>query len=393
MTRILDRYILKNFLFSFVLFLAIILALLTVVQMVTALDDVAEKAQQGFASSRILTTMLHLAAYRLPIIFYHFAPYITLMAAMFTVAKLEKSNELLAMRAAGISSFRIFLPILVFAGAVTLLAAADQELVIPKLAMRLRNIEQFISTDGGVMVAHPHRRDGFGNTWLARWYRIDNRTLAQVSIDTRRVGPRRYKLIADVAEWVDHGPGRRGWMLSRVRWFTYDQAGRIIPNDQPGQPENYRPMDSYFLRYRDDAAATAQGPDVVLTDLAPEAFTRTTRNNLEAEFLTFGELNHRIDNQMGDLKTLTMHKHRRFAHPLSNLVLLLVGLPLVVNRGKKHLAFGILLAVIVTILFEATTEISKAMVHEQAMQPELCAWLPVVVFAPVAIWLFDSMET
>lgn len=391
MFRILDRYLLKNFLFSFVLFFVIILALLTVVQVATDLDEFTELSEQGYSSWEIASIVARFSLFNLPKIFYHFSPYITLMSALFTVARLQKNNELTPMKAAGISAYRIFLPFLVWSGLVTVAAVLDQEILIPRLGLDLRRLDEFRSGRITDRRPYPRKIDSLGNEWSARWYRVDLYRLLEVTFETPMTPEGKVVLVARRAQWhsgKDTGESSY-WMFEDVVRFQHGPRGAPILHTV-GTAE--LPFTSHHkIRIPSTGEPTVSAP---VSGLVPDDLTEYSRNSLESELLSYGEIVDRMEEQLGDIKGLSMQRHRRFAHPLANIVLLMLGLPLVVHRDKKQMAFGILVAVALCIMFESMTIICQSLVYyKKFVTPALCAWLPILVFAPLAVYLFDSMET
>ena len=57
---------------------------------------------------------------------------LALVSAMFTVAWIQRHNEMTALMAAGVSRIRVLVPIIVAVAVVSLLSAANRELVIPR---------------------------------------------------------------------------------------------------------------------------------------------------------------------------------------------------------------------------------------------------------------------
>src|SRR5262249_27142006 len=75
--------------------------------------------------------------YRIPQIFDRLCEPIVLLAAMFTVAWVQRNNELLPLLSAGVSTRRVVRPVLFTACLMLGLSALNQELVIPQIADRL----------------------------------------------------------------------------------------------------------------------------------------------------------------------------------------------------------------------------------------------------------------
>src|SRR5262249_18706493 len=77
--------------------------------------------------------------YQVSLIFDKMCEAIMLLAAMFTVAWMQRSNELLPLLSAGVSTHRVVRPVLFSACAMLGLTVANQEFVIPRIANFLLN--------------------------------------------------------------------------------------------------------------------------------------------------------------------------------------------------------------------------------------------------------------
>src|SRR5437764_8961061 len=72
-------------------------------------------------------------AVQITFIFDRLSEAIALLAAMFTIAWVQRNNELLPILSAGSSTRRVVLPVLLGACAMTLVNVANQEFLIPTL--------------------------------------------------------------------------------------------------------------------------------------------------------------------------------------------------------------------------------------------------------------------
>src|SRR5438094_246542 len=75
--------------------------------------------------------------YQTPKFFDQLCEPIVLLSAMFTITLMQRSNELLPLLSAGVSTRRVILPVLVSAWIMLSLAVANGELVIPRIAPKL----------------------------------------------------------------------------------------------------------------------------------------------------------------------------------------------------------------------------------------------------------------
>src|SRR5262245_654725 len=131
MTKIIDRLLIRGFVKSYVICLVSLLTLYIVVDLFTNLEDFAEK------HNTLLGVLQHIGMYygfRVSQIFDRLCEPIVLMAAAFTMAWIQRNNELLPLLSAGVSARRVLRPILFSACGMLGLSVANQELIIPRIA-------------------------------------------------------------------------------------------------------------------------------------------------------------------------------------------------------------------------------------------------------------------
>lgn len=113
--RVLDRYILREFLRNFVFSLLFFTVLLLVVRF-------SEKEMGRFISRNmsVLSSMFSLAL-QTPGLVIQVAPPSVLFATFFSLGRMAENNEITAMKSAGISLYRVFQPVLIAAFLIALL--------------------------------------------------------------------------------------------------------------------------------------------------------------------------------------------------------------------------------------------------------------------------------
>ena len=80
----------------------------------------------------MLTFIAQYYGYHTILFFNRTSGMLTLVSAMFTVAWIQRHNEMTALMAAGVSRVRVLVPIIIAVAAVSLFSAANRELVIPR---------------------------------------------------------------------------------------------------------------------------------------------------------------------------------------------------------------------------------------------------------------------
>ena len=114
----LDRYVAAHFLGSYALAAGLLVGLFVVLDAAGNLEDWMEGSDAGPPAS--LAQVLRYYVLSLPYVVLQIAPFVTLMAAMFTVHKLLRKNEMAPILSAGVSAHRTLLPVYLGAALVAL---------------------------------------------------------------------------------------------------------------------------------------------------------------------------------------------------------------------------------------------------------------------------------
>ncbi len=128
-----SKYLIENFLRNFFFALTTLFVLFLVFDLFERIDDFLEwKANIG--------TVLTYFFFRTPFIIGLMLPVASLLGTLLTLSLLAKSGELTAIRAAGVSAWRIARPILSCALVTTFVSLALQELIVPYSLRRANEI-------------------------------------------------------------------------------------------------------------------------------------------------------------------------------------------------------------------------------------------------------------
>ncbi len=131
MLRIVDRYLLLQFVQIFAICYVSLTGLFVVIDAFTNIDHFMTFARNEGQS--LVQVLAEYYSYRAIAIFDQTSGVLALVAAMFTVTWIERYNELTALMAAGISRLRVLRPVIVAAIVVGVVAAANREVVMPQI--------------------------------------------------------------------------------------------------------------------------------------------------------------------------------------------------------------------------------------------------------------------
>src|SRR3954470_16693935 len=126
--RIIDRYMLKEFVRAFVIWFLSLNGLYIVIDLFSNLDEFMRYSGQRSDLWRLVGQFY---LYRSVFFFDQMSSVLALVAAMFTITWIQRHNELTALMGAGVKRSRVILPVLLAAAGVNVLAAVSRETIIP----------------------------------------------------------------------------------------------------------------------------------------------------------------------------------------------------------------------------------------------------------------------
>ena len=364
--KILDKYIAKNFLIGYIIAFCVLIGLRIIIDLFVNLDEFTEHA--GLGTLAVIKNILSFYALQSTLYFRDFAGMITVVAAVFSLGKMVRSNELVAVIASGVNLKRVIMPILLLSILLTALLVVDQELIIPPLADKL--VRKHDTIPGQESYDVWFIGDGNGSLICSQKFDVKTSTLRNPTIITRKREPG--SVVWEVtgrisAEKATYNPTTGGWDLTN---------GRLIEKHSQTGP---KPIDSY-------------ASDVTAKDIPVRRKSgyKTLLSSRQLAVLA----THRT--KIKDLAQLYSQKHFRITDPIINLVMLMIGLPILVCRDPKSMKTAIAISFATTAACYVTTFVCKILAAEvvfERIMPELWAWLPVFIFAPIAFIELDSMKT
>ncbi len=131
--RLLDRYIIKEYLRFFIITSVSFIALYLIV-------DFFEKIRMFLSNQATLAHMASYFLFSIPMIISLILPAAVLLATLMTYSSLSKFSEIIAMKANGISLYRISLPVLIFAAIVAVALFFFSELITPSSISKAEHI-------------------------------------------------------------------------------------------------------------------------------------------------------------------------------------------------------------------------------------------------------------
>jgi lipopolysaccharide export system permease protein len=295
---------------------------------------------------------------------------------LYGLYKLTRHNELTAMRASGVSLFRLICPFIWVGVACSLLAVGIQEYLAPGASRAFDEIERELSgdPDSGRRVIHGYK---YNNVKGMRHWRIDvfdtadPSVLVGIELTRERLDTSRISVIrADRADWKD---GR--WVFHGMRRQKY------LHTDLPDGPEE-GPYE--VPRGVDDLTET---PDDFLF-----AADGTQLERYHSSLAVLFYLKEKGNADKTELARQKVDLHTRLAMPWACLIVGLLSVPIGAKGGRQGMFAGIITAVVLFLLFFLTMQFGAFLGKRQNLPAWLAAWLPNVVFFLVGTGMILRMR-
>ncbi len=377
MTKI-DRYILTLFARTNLICFLSLAGVFVVFHAFNNLDELARRGQQS--GSMVFAMFVFYGPYLL-MLFDWTATIIALMSLLFTVGWLRRSGELTALLAAGIQHGRVLRPMLVFCALVIGVQWFNREQILPNYREQLTGKPSELRT-GRVRPMLPAYDKAHGILIEGDGIDAKEDRVLQASFRLYVSYPGFGDVISgDSARWIDATADRTsGYIVSAVR---RPEAIDSIASAQLAE--------SPILITRRDAAWLEPGECFVATTLDLEVLRDNPRSTRLAGM---GELIRRLRNgSVHSSDALHVLLHERLIRPPLDFCLVLLGLPLVVNRGDRRLFSVIAQAVGLTLLFFGLKTLAGGMGSSgYLLSPAMAAWVPLLVLGPIAFVRYCDVQ-
>ena len=356
--RILDRYVLRQWL---LVFLVVMFGFPLLVIVIDLTDKLDRYLMRGLTKAHVALAYL----YGMPDTMFLVLPAAVLFATVFTVGAMGRYSELTAAKASGVSFHRLVQPIFIAAVASCILGIGLSELVPIGAARKAELLGEKAVRSTGSRVNFVYRADG-GWVYAVRTLEIAKREMNDLVME--RVGTGLdYPTIVVTAERARY---RRmaGWTL---------QNGRVRFLLGPGLERSF---DFHTL----SARTLVETPEDLLAE--PKA----------PEEMRYAELGRYIDalaRSGSDTRKLAVDRALKIAIPFTCIIIALFGAPLAVTNPRSGAAWGVAVSLATTFLFLLLMQLSRAVGGGGLLPPTFAAWLPNILAAGGAAWLLKKVQT
>jgi LPS export ABC transporter permease LptF/LPS export ABC transporter permease LptG len=360
---ILDDYVLRDFLIYLTMIVASFLMLLQVFTLFELLGDILRNRISPLIVGEYLLNVA-------PFFLYNVLHLSILLAVLVTLGLMQRSNEITAIKATGISIYRVIVPILVVS---TMLATGlffFDQFYLPHANRRQDALRNLIKGKPAQTYLNPDRKWIFGQHSTIYYYQLFDSDRDQFgNLSVFQFDPATFQLTSRVYADQAH------WEERLQRWVCTQGWERSVHG-------------SAITDYRTFDVAT-----FAAISEPPAYFKKEVRQSSEMNSEDLRRYIRDLQQSGFDVVRLKVQLQEKFAFPLNSLIMAVLAIPFALAAGKRGAVAGVATAVGIGLLYIMVGRLSESMGNVSQLPPVLAAWAPDLLFGLAGGYLILKVPT
>lgn len=352
--KLLDKYILKKFLTTYVFTVLILVAVILVI-------DFTEKNDDFIKTNPSITEIIFDYYFNLiPFWANTLSPITVFIATVFVTAKLASHTEIVAILSSGVSFRRLLVPYVIGSSLIAVVIFGLIGWVIPNA-----NKESV----------------AFQVKYIKSPFTYDSRNIHI------KIGPETYVYMESYNNTAHVG---YNFALEKIEGTKLKQklsTNSITWNEEKGKWH----IDRYTLRtFNGEEETIYKGENLDTTlNLRPKDFESTYK--LE-QTLTLPQLNDHIQEKISrgsdDIEIYLIEKYERFSYPFAIIILTVIGVIVSARKARGGVGFQIALGFLLAFIFIVFVITSRSLAQVGDIDPKIAAWIPSIIFTGIGLLLY-----
>ena len=363
--QVMDAYVLSSFLFYFVLLLASFVLMFQVFTFFELLSDIIKNR----------TPMSHVLAYHLfltPRLIYELTPFAVLTAVLVTFGVLTKHNEVTAMKACGISVYRLAASILVAGALLSAGLFLFDHYWVPEADRRQDALRAEIKGRPAQTFLRPDRKwiSGLQNRMYYYKY-FDQAANVMVGVNVYEIDPANFRLKRHIsAERARWEPNLTAWVFENG--WARDMRGNNV------------------TRFDDFAHDTR-----TFTGLQeqPDYFVKEVKQSRQMNFLELRSYIAELKQSGFDTVALQVQLQKKFSVPLFALIMAMVSIPFAFLAGNRGAMAGVGVSLGIAFVYWSVGQVFEQFGNLSQLPVQMAAWAPNVIFSLAGMYFLARMRT
>ena len=357
--KILTKYLIKEFFKLLLITQSVFITIYLIVDFLQKIDNFMEAhATKG--------AMLAYFLYKTPYVGIQMIPVATLISVILMFCLMKKNNELIALKASGMSVLKISLPVIYVSAGLTIAVFIISELIVPYASSKSQSVWY------SAVKKKSHKRL-YERSHI--WYKGTNSIYGIQHFNEKQMimhKPALYffddtfhltkRIQAQKAVWSENK-----WILKQG----------IIQTPLPGGGYNLKKFE----------ALQADIPET------PETFLKPVKRPEEMSYWQLKRFAETVRLEGYDVTKYLVEMNIKLSFPVINLVMALIGIPIALRINKGGTAFAVTVGVGACFCYLVTLGITRSLGISGIMPPEFSAWLANIIFFLLSVYLITRIET
>jgi len=365
--QIVDTYVLNAFLYYFSLLLGGFVLFIEVFNFFELLGDV-------FRNDIAMREVLEYLFFLTPKLIYDTAPVSVLVASLVTFGVLAKNNEIIALKACGVSLYRLAVPVLFITIAMSGGLFVFDHYVATRANIIQDGLRNKIKGHATQTYLNPNRKwiKGDSTQTLRIFYYkgFDQEQGILGGVQVWDVDPKAWKLsrhlLAEKARWE---PSLKTWIFQNG-WVRNVGAGS----------DEYVPFKGAVATFKE-------------IDEPPSWFLKEVKTYKQLNFMQLQDYIDELRQSGFNTVPLQVQYQKKFAVPLFVFVMALLSVPFAFMTGSRGAMTGVGVSLGVAAAYFVLNYLFEQLGSAGQLPPGVAAWAPDGVFALAGVWLMAQMRT
>lgn len=365
--RILDKYIFKEVLMTFVFavcaFSAVFVGSGTLFRMAQYITE--------YGAS--ISSVMKIFVLSLPGIIVWTFPMSMLLAGLLTIGRLSSSSEITAMKACGVSFYRIAAPAVLMGFLVSVFSINFNEYVVPWSNEAYRYVLEYEIKGNTAPKSQEHivikqiEEGDIKRLVYARSYDEATFTMNGVTMQNFEQGVLKQMENAEYAVWENNE-----WTMHNG--MIYDVGGSDDDSDPDGNSKGVHHNMQFSTQ-------------VLPVNASPQQITREQK---KPEEMSMEDLRDQIEimkAQFLNTSKLETELYQRFTIPAASFIFTLIAVPLGMQNNRRNSSAGFAMSIVIIFTYYGLMTLAGALGQNGMLHPGVAAWIPNIVGALVGMFL------
>jgi len=311
--------------------------------------------------------MIEYLIYRIPEVAFEWTiPYAALISTLLTLGTLSRYSEITAFKAAGISLYRITVPLIFIVFFISFLSFLGNDYIVPFTNQKTRYLLD-------VKVRKEPPTSFFRNYKI--WYRSDHRIFNIQLLDQNQKALKGLtiyefdnqfrcvqRIDANEARWVD-----RNWRFYQGAVRNFDKSGSVRTNV----------FEEMNLPMKEDW----------------ESFQNSESDSDAMSYTELRNYIQKIQASGYDATRYLVDLYVKLSYPLSNLIMVLIGIPFAFKTGRSGgVALSIGISLMIGFLYGIIFYLFISLGKSGVLPPILACWIPTTLFGLTGVLTLMSIR-